>query len=310
MLATDVHRSSHALPDDREAIPDVDVAVIVPAFNEQHGVGPTLERLKQVMSTVSCTSEIVVVDDGSTDGTAGEAERHGVRVIRFPENRGYGAALKAGIVRSRSQFVLITDADGTYPPEVIPTLIERMAMTDMAVGARAPDDRSILKRRRLPKRFLGWLASYLAGRHIPDLNSGQRLMRRSVLMQFLHILPPGFSFTTTITLAMLCNGYHVEYVPIACAERVGSSKLKAKEFANFIMLVLRTIVLFNPLKVFLPISAGLFAIGLAKLVYDVFLWNLSETTVMAFLAGIVVGSVGLLADMIARVNLHQRGAVS
>jgi glycosyltransferase involved in cell wall biosynthesis len=290
----------------REEPAYVDVAVVIPAYNEEHGVAPTLERVKAIMAAMPCTSEIVIVDDGSTDGTARAAAVPGVRVIRLPQNRGYGAALKAGILATRSEFVLITDADGTYPPEAIPALYDAMERCDMSVGARAPDDRSILKRRRLAKRFLGWLASYLAGRQIPDLNSGLRLMRRPVLMQFLHILPAGFSFTTTITLSMLCNGYHVEYQPIQCAVRVGSSKLRAKEFMNFIMLVLRTIVLFNPLKVFLPISAALFAIGLRKLVYDVYLWNLSETTVMAFLAGIVVGSVGLLADMIARVNLHQR----
>jgi glycosyltransferase involved in cell wall biosynthesis len=288
--------------------PYVDVAVIVPAFNERDGVGPTLDRLRATMSAVPCTFEIVVVDDGSTDGTAAQAEHHDVRVIRLSENRGYGAALKTGIVKSRSELVVITDADGTYPPEAIPDLLASLRDADMAVGARAMDDRSIPKKRRSAKRFLGALASYLAGRRIPDLNSGLRVMRRSILMQYLHILPSGFSFTTTITLAMLCNGQSVTYLPIQCAPRVGTSKLRAKEFTTFIMLVLRTVVLFNPLKVFLPLGALLFAIGAAKFVYDVYLWNLSETAVMAFLAAIVVWAVGLLADMIARVQLHQRGA--
>jgi glycosyltransferase involved in cell wall biosynthesis len=288
--------------------PAVDVVVVMPAFNEHEGVGPTVDRVRAAMAGTSWSFDIVVVDDGSTDATAEQAERHGGRVIRLPENRGYGAALKTGILKSRSEYVIIIDADGTYPPEMIPALLARMNDVDMAVGARAPDDTSIPKKRRLAKRFLGMLSSYLAGRRIPDLNSGLRVMHRSVLMQFLHILPTGFSFTTTITLAMLCNNYQVVYLPIECAPRVGSSKLRAKEFTAFIMLVLRTVVLFNPLKVFLPLGAALFAIGLAKFVYDVFLWNLSETTVMAFLAAIVVWSVGLLADMIARIQLHQRGA--
>jgi len=286
--------------------PFVDVAIVIPAYNEHDGVAPTVERVKASMREVQCTYEIVVVDDGSTDGTAEEAAKTGVRVIRQDENRGYGAALKTGILKTRSEHVLITDADGTYPPEAIATLIAGMKDYDMTVGARAAEDRSILRRRRLPKRFLGWLASYLAGRKIPDLNSGQRVMRRSVLMQFLHILPPGFSFTTTITLAMLCNGYSVMYQPIQCDARVGSSKLRAKEFTAFILLVLRTVVLFNPLKVFLPIGTMLFAIGLVKFIYDLTLWNLSETAVMAFLASIVVWSLGLLADMISRVQLQQR----
>ncbi len=288
--------------------PFVDVAVVIPAFNEHDGVGPTLDRVRSTMQAAACSFEILLVDDGSTDGTADQAEGHGARVIRLSANRGYGGALKAGILGSRSEYVLITDADGTYPPEAIPRLLQAMTDADMAVGARKPDDRSILKRRRFAKRMLGGLASYLAGRNIPDLNSGLRIMRRSVLLQFLHILPSGFSFTTTITMAMLCNDHQVAYLPIECATRVGTSKLRAKEFTTFIMLVLRTVVLFNPLKVFLPLGAALFLVGLGKFIYDVFLWNLSETTVMAFLAAIVVWSVGLLADMIARIQLHQRGA--
>jgi hypothetical protein len=126
-------------------------------------------------------------------------------------------------------------------------------------------------------------------------------------MEFLHILPAGFSFTTTITLALLCNGYRVVYQPIVCNPRVGASKLRATVFSTFVMLVVRTVVLFNPLKVFLPMGGVLFLIGLAKGIYDVFLWNLSETAVMAFLAAIVVWSVGMLADMISRLQLRTRG---
>ena len=286
--------------------PLVDVTVVIPAFNEQHGVGPTLDRVHAVMRATSCTFEILLVDDGSTDHTAEQAAQRGVRVIRLPENRGYGAALKKGILSSRSEFVIITDADGTYPPEVIPALLSACVDADMVVGARASDDRSIPRKRRAAKRFLGGLASYLAGRHIPDLNSGLRVMRRSSLMAFLHILPSGFSFTTTITLAMLCNQYPVTFIPIECAHRVGSSKLRAKEFTNFIMLVLRTVVLFNPLRVFLPLGTALFLIGVVKLAYDMYWWNLSETAVMAFLSAIIVWSVGLLADMIARLQLFPR----
>jgi glycosyltransferase involved in cell wall biosynthesis len=289
-----------------DAVASVDVAVVIPAFNEHNGVGPTVDRVRAALAGTPLSFEIVVIDDGSTDATAEQAERHGGRVIRLPENRGYGAALKTGILQSRSEYVLIIDADGTYPPEAIPALLARMKDADMAVGARAANDTSIARARRPAKRVLSLLASYLAGRRIPDLNSGLRVMRRSVLMEFLHILPSGFSFTTTITLALLCNNYLVTYLPIACAPRVGSSKLRAKEFTAFIMLVLRTVVLFNPLKVFLPLGAALFLIGAAKFTYDLFLWNLSETAVMAFLAAIVVWSVGLLADMIARVQLNQR----
>jgi glycosyltransferase involved in cell wall biosynthesis len=284
----------------------VDIAIVIPAFNETATVGPTVERTRAAMASTPWTNDIIVVDDGSTDRTAEEAERHGARVIRLPDNRGYGAALKAGIQASRSEYVLIVDADGTYPPEMMPTLMAAMRDVDMVVGARAHDDRSIPRRRRLAKAFLRILASYLTKRRIPDLNSGLRLMRRSALMQFFHILPSGFSFTTTITLALLCNDYPVAYVPVTCGPRVGASKLKATEFTNFFMLVLRTVVLFNPLRVFLPAGAMIFAVGVLKLAYDLVNWNLSDTAVMVFLAALIVWSVGLLADMIARVQLHQR----
>ncbi len=282
----------------------VDVAVIIPAFNEVEGVGPTLDRVTRVMKDLLLTCDIVVVDDGSTDGTAAVAQSRGARVVRLPENRGYGAALKAGIRDSRSRLVLITDADGTYPADAIPALLEQAEAGDMVVGSRAVNDRSVPRLRRPAKLLLGALASYLAGRKIPDLNSGLRVMRRSVLTRFLHVLPSGFSFTTTITLAMLCTDHRVSYVPIRCAARVGSSKLKAHEFSAFIMLVLRTVVLFNPLKVFLPLGGAVFLLGLVKLVHDVIVWNLSETAIMSFLAALTIWSVGLLADMIARLQLN------
>jgi glycosyltransferase involved in cell wall biosynthesis len=282
----------------------VDVAVLVPAFNEEGGIERTLSRLREAMSASAYSFEIVVVDDGSTDGTADRASATGVRVLRLPENRGYGAALKHGIEHSDSRLVAIIDADGTYPPEVMPALVDDAARADMVVGARAAQDASIPKERWAGKWLLGRLASYLAGRHIPDLNSGMRVMRREVLKHYLTILPSGFSFTTTITLAMLCNQHTVQYVPIACTPRIGTSKIRAVDFMAFVMLVLRTVVLFNPLRVFLPLGGLLFLIGLLKFVYDLVLWNLSETAVMAFLAAIVVWSVGLLADMIARLQLR------
>lgn len=286
------------------AVPEVDVAVVIPAYNEAGGVGPIVTRVRAALADTPFSYDVVVVDDGSTDETALEAELHGARVIRQDQNGGYGAALKKGIHATHSRFVVITDADGTYPPEQISVLLDDAEKHDMVVGSRAMTDVSIPVIRRPAKRFLGALASYLSGHRIPDLNSGLRVMRRSVLMQFLHLLPSGFSFTSTITLSMLCTDHRVKYIPVTCAPRVGSSKIRPRDFQAFLMLVLRTIVLFNPLKIFLPLGTFLFAIGAAKLIYDVFLWNLSETAVMAFLSAVIVWSVGLLADMISRLQLN------
>jgi glycosyltransferase involved in cell wall biosynthesis len=287
-----------------DVAPEVDVAVVIPAYNEAGGVGPIVTRVRDTLEGTPFSFDLVVVDDGSTDSTAVEAELHGARVVRQDQNRGYGAALKKGIAATRSEYVVITDADGTYPPEQIEVLLRDADRYDMVVGSRERTDVSIPVIRRPAKRFLGLLASYLSGHHIPDLNSGLRVMRRSVLMRFIDLLPSGFSFTSTITLSMLCTDHKVKYVGIKCAPRVGSSKIRARDFNAFLLLVLRTIVLFNPLKIFLPLGTFLFGVGLAKLIYDVFLWNLSETAVMAFLSAVIVWSVGLLADMISRLQLN------
>ncbi len=154
--------------------------------------------------------------------------------------------------------------------------------------------------RRPSKWILRWLASYLAAQPIPDLNSGLRVFRKSLAKQFEYLLPSGFSFSTTITLALLCNDYRVFYHPVDYHKRVGHSKVRAIDAYNFLLVILRTVVFFNPLRVFLPLGAGLFLAGSAKFVYDIFLWNLSESAVMFLLAALLVWSVGLLADQISR----------
>lgn len=283
-----------------------DLTVIIPAFNEEGGIRTTVERVQAVLQGMACRSELVVIDDGSADRTAAEAAAAGARVVAHPKNKGYGAALKTGILGTKADCVLIIDADCTYPPEAIPRLWAHMDAADMSVGSRPITSTGITWTRRPAKWFLNRLASYLVGQHIPDLNSGQRIMRRSVLLQYLPLLPMGFSFTSTITMAMLANGHQVVYEPIEYAVRTGQSKIRPQDFGNFILLVVRAIVLFNPLKVFLPAGAVLFLIGCLKFAQDIYLWNLSETAVMAFLSAIVVWSVGLLADMIARL-LNTRG---
>jgi hypothetical protein len=154
--------------------------------------------------------------------------------------------------------------------------------------------------------MLNRFASYLVGRRIPDLNSGLRVMKRATLLKYLHLFPDGFSFTSTSTLALMANGHTVVYEPIDYAKRSGRSKIRPSHFGSFMLLVVRSTVLFNPLKVFLPMGTILFLLGVAKLIQDIYLWNLSETAVMAFLAAIIVWAVGLLADMMSRLQLQPR----
>lgn len=293
-----------------EAMPDaqaVELSVIVPAFNEIAGIQRTLALVQGVLGGFDRSSEVIVVDDGSADGTGAAAAACGVRVITHEMNRGYGAALKTGILNSRAEAIAIIDADSTYPADAIPRLYAHLAHADMAVGARQLTSTGVAWIRRPGKWLLNRFASYLVGRHIPDLNSGLRIMKRDALLHYLHLLPSGFSFTSTITMALLANGHAVAYEPIEYTKRAGQSKIRASHFGSFMLLVVRAIVLFNPLKVFLPLGALLFLLGIVKLIQDIILWNLSETAVMAFLSAIVVWAVGLLADMIARLQMQPPG---
>jgi glycosyltransferase involved in cell wall biosynthesis len=287
----------------REKEPGTAVSVVVPAYNEQEAIGAQIEKVQQVMQRSGWPYEVIVVDDGSTDSTSEQVRRQRVRLIQLSHNRGYGAALKAGIAASQNDWIVITDADGTYPAEAIPALLERAHDYDMVVGARVGKNVTMPLERKMVKWFLVRLASYLAERPIPDLNSGLRVLKRPLVEKFLHLLPSGFSFTTTITLALLCNDYRVYYHPIDYYRRVGSSKIRPTDAYQFLLLILRTVVYFNPLRVFLPLGTGLFLAGLAKFIYDLFGWNISESAVLGMLGGVLLWGIGLLADQLSRIGL-------
>ena len=217
--------SSHA--------PALPVSVVIPAFDEEEGISSTIEELISTLSQADIEHEIVVVDDGSVDATAQKAQDAGARVLSLPENRGYGAAVKSGITIAAHDTIIIVDADGTYPAAALPEMLAFRDHYDMVVGARTGDDVRIPGIRRPAKWFLRRLASYLAGRRIPDLNSGMRVMRRDLVERFAHVLPSGFSFTTSITLAALCSGAPVRYHPINYRRRIGKSKMRAMHTFDF-----------------------------------------------------------------------------
>ncbi len=283
------------------------VSVVIPAFNEAGAIEESVRSVLSVMQNSGIDFELIVVDDGSTDRTGELSEAAGAQVLMLPENRGYGAALKAGIARAKHEIIVITDADGTYSAESIPVLLAELGEYDMVVGARIGENVAIPLVRRPAKWFLRRLASYLAGRAIPDLNSGLRVMRKSLVKRFEHLLPSGFSFTTTITLASLCSGALVRYSPIDYHERIGESKIRPVHAAEFLLLILRTIVYFNPLKVFLPAGGIFFLGGLVKFIYDVYIGNFSETALLGFLGAAILWAVGLLSDQISRISLRPGG---
>jgi len=282
------------------------ITIVVPAFDEQDGIEGVVSRLSGLALAVPV--EILVVDDGSTDGTVAVLERIGpnypkLRVIRHDRNRGYGAALKTGFTSAGHEVVVITDADGTYPENRIAELLARIdAGAEMAVGARTGPEVEVPLMRRPAKAILRLLASYLAGVRIPDLNSGLRAIRRDLVKTYRPILSDGFSFTTTITLSALTNGHRVDWVSIDYKKRQGFSKIRPiRDTLGFASLIVRTVLYFNPLKVFFP-AAFVIGLALAGSIYvDVFVTsppNLSEKTILCFVALIQVLTVGLLADLV------------
>lgn len=286
------------------AVNHTDLAIVVPAFNEVGAIAETIARLRAMVAEHGLDAEIIVVDDGSTDGTGDAAEKTGVRLVRCPVNVGYGHALKKGIAATNSDFVAIIDADGTYPVEALPTMLAMARDADMIVGSRGEAMKGVPLIRKPAKWVLNNLANTLAKRKIPDLNSGLRVMRRSSLQRFIQLLPDGFSFTTTITLCMISSGLSVVYHPISYGKRVGYSKIKPSDFFRFMLLVVRITVFFHPLRVFMPIGLALFAAGVAKTIYDMFIGNLSESAIFALLAALMIWSLGLIADMISRLHLR------
>lgn len=276
------------------------VSIIIPAYNEENAIVETIEQVRGVMSASRYDYELIIVNDGSTDNTGEKARQAGARAINHEENQGYGASLKTGILAAKGDWIVITDADGTYPNDRIPDLLKEAGPNDMVVGARVGDAAKIPLIRRPAKWALAQFANYLAETKIPDYNSGLRVFRKDMAKRFFKILPSGFSFTTTITLSSLTNGYRVKYIPIAYYERTGKSKIKPiRDTYRFFMLIVRTTVYFNPLKVFMPLSFMLFTLGAGKMVHEVVTaGGLAETSIFLILASFQMAALGLLADMI------------
>jgi glycosyltransferase involved in cell wall biosynthesis len=281
------------------------VSVVLPCYNERDHVELEVKRIRAALEAAGMAYELICVDDGSTDGTREVVQRlPGVRAILLPRNQGSGTARRIGTQAARGEVVVWTDADMTYPNELIPELVAQLDDTwDQVVGARRTEA-GTYKLFRVPAKWaIRKLAAYLTNTEIPDLNSGLRAFKRSVALPYLRLLPSGFSCVTTITLAFLSNGHPVKYVPIDYFKRAGRSKFHPfRDAYNYIIQVLRMVMYFNPLRVLMPVGLTLLTATFAKATFDLIVhpFRVTGSTVLVGLAAFNIMAIALLADLVVR----------
>lgn len=284
----------------------LDVSIVLPVYNEKGHLRAEIDRIVAAMDHSHYRYEVIVVDDGSDDGS-GEALREieGIRLLQFATNRGSGSARKYGTRAARGRVVVWTDVDMTYPNDRIPELVKELDGHDQVVGART-SEQGTAKLARVPaKLVIRKLASYLTETDIPDLNSGLRAFRRDVALQYLHLLPAGFSCVTTITMSFLANGYSVKYVPIEYRPRAGESKFHwYRDTKRYLVQVIRLVLSYNPLRVFVPLGLTLAVVGAVKLGLDLVNHDLrvATNTLLVLFAALQILSIGLLADLFVRLS--------
>ncbi len=279
------------------------VSVVIPAFNEAAVIG----RVVTALAAVAPWREILVVDDGSTDGTGDAAAAAGARVVSHPYNKGNGASVKTAIRAAAGDWVLITDGDGQHRPADVLHVASRLGTFDLVVGARAAVHQATAGR-RAGNAVLNALAAYLTERPIPDLTSGLRAARREHLLEFLHLLPNGFSTPTTTTLAFIKAGYNVAFEPVEVQPRVGTSKIRlARDGARFFLILIKVITIFSPLRVFVPLSACAFALGIAYGLWTVVHQSrIPNGAVLLLMFSVIVFLVGLVSEQISSLRFEGR----
>ena len=278
-------------------------SIVIPAFNE----AASLRSLVAALLGAATWHEVMVIDDGSTDASADEASAAGARVIRHPYNKGNGAAVKSGVREATGRFILIVDADGQHRPADAARLVSHLDAYDLVIGARSGRSHAN-PARRLGNDLLNRVAGYLSERPVPDLTSGFRAAKRECLLEFLHLLPNGFSTPTTTTMAFMKAGYSVRFEPVETARREGRSKIKlGPDGVRFFLILLKVITIFSPLRIFLPLSAALFLLGAAYAGWTVVTQShVTNSSVLLILISIVIFLVGLVSEQISSLRFEGR----
>ena len=284
---------------------DEAVTVVVPAFNEEKTIGAVVHGINSSVPHAT----VLVVDDGSTDATAREAERAGAVVISHPLNKGNGACLKTALRDIKGGLVAVVDADGQHDPADLPRLLNRLDEYDLVVGSRTFNRESGSYLRNLGNVILKRLASFLAEREISDLTSGFRVFKHQTAVKFLHIYPNGYSFPSTSTLSFIMSGYNVDFIPIEVQKRKADTQSKLRPFSDgfkFLMFILRIITLANPNKIFFPTGLVMVFLGLVITVRNLLLFQQFSSGAVLFLAvGMNIIFFGLILDQFASLRLRE-----
>lgn len=288
----------------------IDVSIVLPVHDEVGHLATELDRIAAAMDATHHRWELIVVDDGSRDGSVEIAHAHErCRVIRSNRNRGAATARRLGTEAAKGVIVVWSDADMTYPNHEIPALIDSLGTADQVVGARTTEQGTTKIFRVPAKWMIRRLASYLTRTPIPDLNSGFRAFRRDVALQYTHQLPAGFGGVTTLTMAFLMNGYRVDYVDIDYEPRAGRSKFHwRRDTSRYVLQVIRMMLSYDPLRIMLPVASVLGVVFAAKLGFDLVDKDFrpAANTLLLGFAMLQVLAVGLLADLVVRVNRPKR----
>ena len=284
-----------------------EISIIIPAYREEKVIGTVVSGIRGVMDELGRSYEILVINDGSDDNTAAEAERAGARVISHPYNIGNGAAIKTGIRNAKGSILVTIDGDSQHSPHDIPRLLEKMDTYDMAVGARTNDSEASFHRKAanwVYNRF----ASYMCKRKIEDLTSGLRAVKADIARRFVSLLPNTFSYPTTITMAVVRSGHSLVYVPIKATRRLGKSKIRLMEDGSrFLLIIIKIATLFSPLRIFVPVSGTMFFAGLGYGLFKIFFvkTRYGPTAAMLMTVAVVIFMVGLVSEQVAQLRFDR-----
>ena len=284
-------------------VSSLDFSIVIPAKNEEQGLAKTLPKLREMYPG----AEVIVVNDGSTDRTVEVCEQAGVSVVTHPYSKGNGAAIKSGARAASGDYIVFMDGDGQHDPADIEKLLYKIDEGyDLVVGARSGLDSQASVARWSANSLYNWLASWMVGQKIADLTSGFRAVNRAKFLSFLYLLPNGFSYPTTSTMAFLRAGYNVGFVPIEVAKRLGKSHINlVKDGVRFFLIIFKIGTLYSPLKVYFPVSALLIALGFLNYAITVIgsgAWRFTNMSTLLMLGGVIVFLIGLLAEQLTNLQ--------